>query len=195
MEHRPPERIERLHQGFIDAGSDIILTNSFGGNYHRLKLHGSEDRVTELNEAAAQIARRMADSAARPMVVAGSMGPTGELFEPLGGLTMDSAVEVFTEQARALESGGVDVLWVETLSSREEVEAALTGASTTNLPVVCTLSFDTHGSTMMGLSPGDFARLSHSLTIRPHAYGANCGLGPAETVCGILNLASAAQPW
>ena len=188
-----PDRIERLHQGFVDAGSDIILTNSFGGNYHRLKLHRSEDRVTELNETAAKIARRIADAAAKPVVVAGSMGPTGELFEPLGELTMDSAVEVFTGQARALESGGADVLWVETLSSREEVEAALTGASTTDLPVVCTLSFDTNGSTMMGLSPGDFARLSHSLTIRPHAYGANCGLGPAETVCGILNLAAAAR--
>lgn len=188
-----PERIEQLHQGFIDAGSDIILTNSFGGNFHRLKLHRSESRVSELNEAAARIARRMADAAARRVVVAGSMGPTGELFEPLGALTMDSATEVFTEQAQALERGGADVLWVETLSSREEVEAALIGASTTSLPVVCTLSFDTNGSTMMGLSPGDFARLSHNLTVQPHAYGANCGLGPAETVCGILNLASAAQ--
>jgi len=188
-----PDRIERLHQGFIDAGSDIILTNTFGGNFHRLKLHGDEHRVVEFNEAAARIARRAADATDRPVVVAGSMGPTGELFEPLGGLTMKSATAVFTEQAQALANGGVDVLWVETMSSREEVEAALTGASTTDLPVVCTLSFDTNGSTMMGLSPGEFARLSHSLTIRPHAYGANCGLGPAETVCGILNLADAAR--
>lgn len=188
-----PDRIEQLHQGFIDAGSDIILTNTFGGNYHRLKLHRSEDRVAELNEAAARIARAVADRADKPVVVAGSMGPTGELFVPLGGLTMESAVEVFSAQAQALERGGADVLWVETMSSQEEVEAALTGASTTELPVVCTLSFDTNGSTMMGLSPGDFARLSHTLTIRPHAYGANCGLGPAETVCGILNLAAAAR--
>ena len=188
-----PERIERLHQGFIDAGSDIILTNSFGGNTHRLKLHGCQDRVAELNEAAARIARRVADSAGRPILVAGSMGPTGELFEPLGGLTMESTIQVFVEQAQALKRGGVDMLWVETLSSKEEVEAALTGASTADLPTVCTLSFDTNGSTMMGLTPGDFARLSHSLTIRPHAYGANCGLGPAETVCGILNLAAAAR--
>ena len=188
-----PQRIETLHQGFIDAGSDIILTNSFGGNFHRLKLHGSEKRVTELNQASANIARSIADTADRPIVVAGSMGPTGELFAPLGTLTHDSAVGVFSEQAKALESGGADVLWVETLSSQEEVEAALTGASTTNLPIVCTLSFDTNGSTMMGLAPGDFSRLSHNLTTRPHAYGANCGLGPAETVCGILNLAKAAE--
>ncbi|NKC11282.1 MAG: betaine--homocysteine S-methyltransferase [Gammaproteobacteria bacterium] len=188
-----PGRIEKLHQGFIDAGSDIILTNSFGGNFHRLKLHGHESQVRELNEAAAAIARRIAGKAAKPVVVAGSMGPTGELFAPLGALTPESATAVFTEQALALEAGGADVLWIETLSSKEEVEAALTGASATQLPVVCTLSFDTNGSTMMGLSPGDFARLSHSLTIKPHAYGANCGLGPAETVCGILNLAAAAR--
>ena len=188
-----PERIAKLHQGFVDAGSDIILTNSFGGNFHRLKLHKTEHRVAEFNEAAARIARGVADAARRPVLVAGSMGPTGELFVPLGDLTIESAVAVFTEQALALERGGADLLWVETLSSTEEVEAALTGASATSLPVVCTLSFDTNGSTMMGLSPGAFARLSHNLTIRPHAYGANCGLGPAETVCGILNLAAAAR--
>ena len=188
-----PERVVRLHQGFVDAGSDIILTNSFGGNFHRLKLHKSEGRVAELNEAAARIARGVADAAARPVLVAGSMGPTGELFVPPGELTMESTTEVFTAQAQALAKGGADVLWVETLSSREEVEAALAGASTTDLPIVCTLSFDTNGSTMMGLSPGEFARLSRSMTVRPHAYGANCGLGPAETVCGILNLAAAAE--
>ena len=189
-----PDRIERLHQGFVDAGSDIILTNSFGGNFHRLKLHKFEHRVSEVNQAAGEIARRIADAADRPVLVAGSMGPTGELFEPLGELTMEATTRVFAEQAQALQAGGVDVLWVETLSSLEEVQAALAGAATTGLPTVCTLSFDTNGSTMMGISPKDFADLSHNLTIRPHAYGANCGLGPAETVCGILNLATAARP-
>ena len=120
------------------------------------------------------------------------MGPTGELFEPMGNLTMASATAVFTEQAQALAEGGVDMLWVETMSSKEEVVAALAGASTTNLPIVCTLSFDTNGSTMMGISPGDFAEMSRSLTVKPHAFGANCGLGPAETVVGILNLSNAA---
>ena len=188
-----PDRITRLHQGFIDAGSDIILTNSFGGNYHRLKLHKSEDRVRELNVAAATIAKSVADNSDRDVLVAGSMGPTGELFDHLGNLTMASATSVFTEQAQALAEGGVDMLWVETMSSKEEVIAALAGASTTNLPIVCTLSFDTNGSTMMGLSPADFAQMSRSLTVRPHAYGANCGLGPAETICGILNLSNAAN--
>ena len=186
-----PDRIRRLHQGFVDAGSDIILTNSFGGNFHRLKLHNSQDRVKEFNVAAARNARDVADAAGRPVLVAGSIGPTGELFEPMGDLTMASATAVFTEQAQALAEGGVDMLWVETMSSKEEVVAALAGASTTNLPIVCTLSFDTNGSTMMGISPHDFADMSHSITVKPHAFGANCGLGPAETVSGILNLKNA----
>ncbi|MFT5111925.1 MAG: methionine synthase I (cobalamin-dependent) [Parasphingorhabdus sp.] len=189
-----PDRIKALHQGFVDAGSDIILTNTFGGNFHRLKLHKNQDQVTELNLAAARLAREVADKANKKVLVAGSMGPTGELFVPLGDLTMASATSVFTEQAQALAKGGVDMLWVETMSSKEEVIAALAGASTTNLPIVCTLSFDTNGSTMMGVSPTDFADMSRSLTVKPHAYGANCGLGPAETVAGIVNLSNAAGP-
>ena len=146
-----------------------------------------------MNVRAGEIARSVADAAERDVLVAGSIGPTGELFEKLGTLTMASATAVFTEQAQALAEGGVDMLWVETMSSKEEVIAALAGASTTNLPIVCTLSFDTNGSTMMGLSPADFAQMSRSMTVRPHAFGANCGLGPAETVCGILNLSQAAK--
>ena len=188
-----PDRVERLHREFVAAGADIILTNSFGGNFHRLKLHGAQARVTELNETAARIARRIADAAEREVMVAGSMGPTGELFVPLGPLDVDAATAVFTEQARALADGGVDLLWVETVSSREEVQAALAGADSTGLPVVCTLSFDTNGSTMMGLSPSDFVKLCRDMTPRPHAFGANCGLGPAETVVGILNLSVAAR--
>ena len=189
-----PDRISELHQGFIDAGSDIILTNSFGGNSFRLKLHGNESQVSDLNERAAEIARSAADLAGREVLVAGSMGPTGELFAPMGNLmTMATATAAFTEQAQALARGGVDMLWIETMSSREEVIAALAGASTTNLPIICTLSFDTNGSTMMGLSPAEFAEMSRDITVRPHAFGANCGLGPAETVCGILSLADAAK--
>ncbi len=191
VEH--PDRIEHLHRSFIAAGADIVLTNSFGGNFHRLALHGSQERVAEFNLAAARIARRVADESERPILVAGSMGPTGELFAPLGALTMDRAREVFADQARALAEGGADLLWVETMSSREEVEAALAGADVTGLPVVCTLSFDTNGSTMMGLSPSEFAALCRTMTPAPHAFGANCGLGPAETVVGVLNLAGAAR--
>src|SRR5271169_5424354 len=96
-----PERIAQLHRAFVEAGADIILTNSFGGTRHRLKLHKAEHRVAELNEAAAGIARAETDRAARVVLVAGSMGPTGEILEPLGPLSLDAAREAFAEQAVA----------------------------------------------------------------------------------------------
>ncbi len=188
-----PDRVAALHQSFVDAGSDLFLTNSFGGNRHRLKLHKAEDRVAELNEAAAHIARQVADGAPREVAVAGSMGPTGELFHPLGPLTMEEGIAAFEEQARALADGGVDVLWVETMSSREEVEAALNGAAVTGLPMVCTLSFDTNGRTMIGITPAEFVALCRELGPSPAAYGTNCGVGPAEVVAGILALRGAAH--
>lgn len=188
-----PERVHALSRAFVEAGSDIFLTNSFGGSRHRLELHQAQDRVGELNEAAARIAREVAENAQREVVVAGSMGPTGELFEPLGELTMEEGVIAFEEQARALARGGADVLWIETMSSREEVEAALTGALSAGLPMVCTLSFDTHGRTMMGIAPGDFAALCRDIAPSPYAYGTNCGIGPAEAVAGVLALRRAAR--
>ena len=188
-----PDRVATLHQSFVDAGSELFLTNSFGGNCHRLKLHKAEDRVTELNEAAARIAREVADAAPRDVIVAGSMGPTGELFEPLGPLSVEGGIAAFEEQARALANGGADILWIETMSSREEVEAALHGGAVTGLPMVCTLSFDTNGSTMMGITPTDFVALCRELGPSPAAYGTNCGVGPAEVVAGILALRGAAH--
>ena len=177
-----PDRVAALHQSFVDAGSDLFLTNTFGGNRHRLKLHKSEHRVVELNQAAARIAREVADGAPREVLVAGSMGPTGELFQPLGPLTIEDGIAAFEAQARALAEGGVNILWVETMSSREEVEAALNGGAVTGLPMVCTLSFDTNGSTMMGITPADFVALCRELGPSPSAYGTNCGVGPAEVV-------------
>lgn len=189
-----PDRIANLHQSFVDAGADIILTNSFGGTSCRLKLHNAENRVEELNIAAAQIGRKVADTSGRTVVVAGSMGPTGEIMEPVGALTFEQAKDAFARQAKALATGGVDVLWIETMSSREEVEAAVAGAATTGLPIVCTLSFDTNGRTMMGLSPSDFATVEKGLSPRLAACGTNCGVGAAEVVACIHNLAQAAGP-
>ena len=186
------ERIAALHRAFVSAGADIILTNSFGGTRHRLKLHKAEDRVGELNEKAARIARIEADAAGRVVLVGGSMGPTGEILEPLGPLSWEAARAAFSEQAIALARGGADILWIETMSSAEETEAAIAGAQAVDLPIVATLSFDTNGRTMMGLTPADLAALRH----RPHlaACGSNCGTGPAELVACIVNLATAADP-
>lgn len=189
-----PDRIGNLHRSFVDAGADIILTNSFGGTRYRLKLHQAQDRVVEVNRSAATLARQVADASGREVVVAGSMGPTGEIMEPIGPLTFDQAREAFAEQALALAQGGVDVLWIETMSSPEEVRAAVAGASEAGLPIVCTLSFDTNGRTMMGLSPSDFAELEKSLHPRLAACGTNCGVGASEVVACIRNLAQAAGP-
>ena len=182
-----PERILALHQSFIEAGTDIILTNSFGGTSFRLKLHQAETRVHELNLAAARLGREAADKAQAPVLVAGSMGPTGELFEPLGALTPEQAEQAFAEQARALAEGGADLLWIETMSSLEEIEAAVKGARHTDLPVVATMTFDTAGRTMMGITPAAYADFSERLGLQ--AFGANCGIGPAElldTVHGFI---------
>jgi methionine synthase I (cobalamin-dependent) len=187
-----PERVAHLHRAFVEAGADILLTNSFGGTRQRLKLHKAELRVVELNEMAAQLARVEADRAGRVVLVGGSMGPTGEILEPLGPLSFEAARESFAEQAVALARGGADLLWIETMSSIEETEAAIAGARRTELPVVATLSFDTNGRTMMGVTPSELAALhsKHHLA----ACGSNCGTGPAELVACIVNLATASDP-
>jgi 5-methyltetrahydrofolate--homocysteine methyltransferase len=187
-----PDRVADLHRNFVEAGADIILTNSFGGTRHRLKLHKAEHRVGELNERAASIARAEAARAGRVVLVAGSMGPTGEILEPLGPLSLDMARESFAEQAAALASGGADVLWIETMSSVEETESAIAGARTVGLPVVATLSFDTNGRTMMGVTPVDLAGLQRKHHLA--GCGSNCGTGPSELVASIINLAAAAEP-
>ena len=192
VEH--PERVKSVHRGFIEAGSDIILTNTFGGTRNRLKLHDAQDRVGELNRAAARLAREAADAADRPVVVAGSMGPTGEIFEPVGPLSPADGTAAFAEQAQALAEGGADALWIETLSSVEELNAAMAGAATTGLPIVCTLSFDTNGRTMMGVSAAKLADMVRGLTPKPLAFGGNCGTGASELMAVILNMAEARQP-
>lgn len=187
-----PQRIRELQGSFIEAGADIILTNSFGGTRHRLKLHQAEDRVAQLNEAAARIARAAADRADRVVLVGGSMGPTGEILEPLGPLSPAEARQSFAEQAQALARGGADILWIETMSSAEETEAAIDGARRTGLPIIATLSFDTNGRTMMGITPAKLAGLSQKHHLA--ACGSNCGVGAAELAASIVNLAAAADP-
>ena len=130
-----PDKVASLHRRFVDAGADVILTNTFGCNRHRLTLHGAEHRVGELARAAATIAGEVAAASSRPVVVAGSVGPTGELFEPLGALTEEAAVAAFGEQIAALREGGADVAWIETMSAPEEVRAAARAAFAVGLPV------------------------------------------------------------
>jgi 5-methyltetrahydrofolate--homocysteine methyltransferase len=190
IEH--PERIRALHRSFVEAGADIILTNSFGANRFRLKLHGLEARAAEINALAARIAREVANAAGRDVVVAGSIGPTGELFVPLGTLTLEDAVAAFREQAEGLKAGGADVAWIETMSAGEEILAAAEGAVQAGLPFVFTASFDTAGRTMMGLPPEGLPGLTSRLRQEPLALGANCGLGPSDLIASVLAISAVA---
>ncbi len=190
-----PERIATLYRGFIDAGSDLILTNSFGGTHYRLALHNAGERVQELNEAAARIAREQVADSGRDVLVAGSMGPTGEILEPNGPVSIQEASDAFAAQANALKDGGVDILWIETLSSREEIEAAVKGAAPTGLPIVFTISIDTNGRTMMGLTAQDIVKISTETDVPLTGVGTNCGVGPAEVVAAIANMKNACEQY
>ena len=190
-----PEYVSSLHKEFIEAGSNIILTNSFGGTSCRLKLHNEEKNVYSINKKAAQIAK---DAALKfrtdqhcEILVAGSVGPTGELFEPLGELTIQKGTEIFYEQAKALKDGGADLLWIETLSSLDEVDAALNGAEKAGINSAITMSFDTAKRSMMGVTPQDFVNHVCGRSYKPIAIGANCGVGPAELIVSLKELKSA----
>lgn len=186
-----PEKVAALHRGFVEAGADIILTNSFGGTRHRLKLHHAQDRVRELNRRAAEIAREVADAADRTVIVGGSVGPTGELLEPLGALTYREAVEAFSEQIAGLKEGGADVVWIETMSAPEEARAAAEAAANAGLPYVYTFSFDTAGRSMMGLAPRDIHGVAQGLEETPLAIGANCGVGASDILSSLLDMTEA----
>jgi 5-methyltetrahydrofolate--homocysteine methyltransferase len=186
-----PEEVLGLHRRFIEAGAEVILTNTFGCNRQRLKLHKAEDRVYELAKRAAELARQTADAAATPVVVAGSVGPTGELFFPLGELTHEAAVESFTEQMQGLRDGGTDVVWIETLSSTEELNAAAEASIKVGLPYVITCTFDTAGRTMMGVLPDELDGIVAGQPVAPLAIGANCGVGASDILVTILAMQNA----
>ena len=186
-----PERVAALHTEFIEAGADIILTNTFGCNRRRLMLHKLHERTGELNRAAVAIARGTAETAARPVVVAGSVGPTGDLMVPLGELEYDQAVEVFREQMAALAEAGADVIWIETMSAPEEIRAAVEAATGLGLAYVYTASFDTAGRTMMGLEPKALAEVVDAVPEAPLAIGANCGVGASDLLVSVLAMTEA----
>jgi len=173
-----PDLVREAHESYADAGARILTTNTFGGTRPRLAMHGLEDRVHEINVAAASIARSVADE--HGALVAGDLGPTGELLEPLGTMSASDAEEIFAEQLAALREGGIDLVLVETMSDLGEAEAAVTAARRVvpDLPVVATMSFDTNLRTMMGVSPAAAVRSLAELGV--DAVGANCGRGPEE---------------
>lgn len=175
-----PDLVARLYRDAVDAGADLFLTNTFGGNASRLGLHGAAHRVRDLNRTAAAMAREVADTAGRTVVVAGNIGPTGEIMAPMGSLCHARAVEMFHEQAEALKDGGADVLWVETISSEAEFRAAAEAALLADMPWCGMMSFDTAGRTIMGVTSAQLSALVERLPNPPLAYGANCGVGAAD---------------
>jgi len=186
-----PEVVHRLHESYVNAGSDIVLTNTFGGSRFRLKLHKLDDRVVEINRLAAQHARHVVDQLDRRVLVAGSIGPTGELLSPLGTLEPADAEAAFAEQAQGLTEGGADLLWIETMSSLDEVDAAVLGArQRSDLPIVVTMSFDTAGRTMMGVTGAMAATRLAELGVA--AMGANCGNNLADTEAALAQMVAVA---
>lgn len=167
-----PDAVMDVHRAYVEAGAELILTCTFGGNSMRLKRSGLAERVAEVNHRAVEIARRAADGQA---YVAGDIGPLGELLAPLGKLTYEEAVAIFAEQAQALVEAGVDVLYIETMADLNEARAAVEGArrADESIPVTVTLSFDTRGRTNMGVRPEQAAETL--LTLGVAAVGANCG--------------------
>lgn len=183
-----PEIVRRIHADYIAAGAQIILTNSFGANRARLSIHDLGERVVELNRAAALNARVAADAAPHPVVVAGSMGPTGALLAPLGDMEAEEAAAIFAEQAAALVAGGVDVLWIETMADLAEVRAAVEGCrrAAPDFPLVVTLTYAAHDRTMMGVTPEQVAAVLEGLDLVAH--GANCGNGPDELLTALARM-------
>ncbi|MEC3862999.1 betaine--homocysteine S-methyltransferase [Mesobacterium sp. TK19101] len=181
-----PDNIRKLYRDAVEAGSDIFLTNSFGANRSRLKLHDAGHRAHELSRVAAALGREVADAAGRTVVVAGSVGPTGDIMQPVGTLSHADAVEIFHETAEGLKAGGADVLWLETISAPEEFRAAAEAFALADMPWCGTMSFDTAGRTMMGLTSAHFVELVEGLPNPPIAFGANCGTGASDLMRTIL---------
>jgi 5-methyltetrahydrofolate--homocysteine methyltransferase len=184
-----PEQVRELHHRFAEAGSDLVLTCSFGATTLRLADGPLAGRTTELNIRAAEIAR---DAVGDELLVAGSMGPTGQLVEPYGALTRDVCVEAYAEQAQALSDGGVDLLVLETFFALEEALWAIEGVQrVTTLPLVASFSFDQGTRTMMGLSPTDVAAAVKPLGVA--ALGANCGRSLEDTDAIVTEFLAAAS--
>jgi 5-methyltetrahydrofolate--homocysteine methyltransferase len=186
-----PDVIRRIHRGYIDAGSQILMTNTFGGNRMRLSLHGLQDRVAELNQTAAILLRNEVDAAGGGALVAGDIGPSGAIMAPTGTLDYDEAVDIFAEQAAALVAGGVDLIWIETMSDLLEIKAAIEGVRRVSpgIALITTMTFDTRGRTMMGVTPEQ--ALASLTAWGADAVGGNCGNGPDELISVIEHMRAA----
>lgn len=183
-----PELVLELHREFVEAGADLILTDTFGATSIRLGDSPLQGRTREVNLRAVEIAR---EAAGDSVLVAGSLGPTGQLAEPLGPLGPDECAAAYAEQAAALAEGGADILVLETFFALEEGVPAIRGVqSASDLPLVASFSFDMGTRTMMGVSPTDVVEAVAPFGIA--AIGANCGRSLADADLVIAELLGAA---
>ncbi|MGV8024965.1 MAG: homocysteine S-methyltransferase family protein [Anaerolineaceae bacterium] len=167
-----PKAIQQLHLDFLNAGSDILLTCTFGANRLRLQHADLGEKVNEVNSRAVQIAR--AAIADHSTLLAGSMGPLGQMLKPLGLLDLEDARKIYAEQAQALSAAGVDLLVIETQFDINEAMAAIQGAqSVCDVPIVCSFSYDRGVKTMMGTSPTKMVQALAQFNLV--ALGINCG--------------------
>lgn len=188
-----PEKVAAIHQAYLDAGAQIALTNTFGGNRFRLALHNAQDRVVELNRAAVELLQKVVRSASRPVLVAGNIGPTGQVLLPYGEMSFEEARAAFAEQAAALIEAGVDLIWIETMADLEEVRAAVEGVRqvSQDIPIMTTMTFDTRGRTMMGVTPEK--AVTTLVSLGATAVGGNCGNGPDE-ILGVIEKMHTTMP-
>jgi 5-methyltetrahydrofolate--homocysteine methyltransferase len=188
-----PEKVAAIHQAYLDAGAQILLTNTFGGTRFRLALHKAQDRVAELNIAAVELLQKVARAADRPVLVAGNIGPTGQVLLPYGEMSFEEARAAFTEQAAALIRPGVHLIWIETMADLEEMRAAIEGVRqvSQDIPIMATMTFDTRGRTMMGVTPEK--AVTTLLSFGATAVGGNCGNGPDE-ILGVIEKMHATAP-
>lgn len=178
MNVESPDVVKKIHRAYIDAGSNIIETNTFGASSIKLEHYGIANRCRELNLAAVKIAKAAANSQAK---VAGSIGPTGKFIAPLGDLDFEDAYKIFREQCLALAEAGADYLIIETCIDIQEMRAALLAAhDVCNLPVICQLSYSEGGRTVTGTDAKTAATILDAMGAS--IIGVNCSLGPAQLV-------------
>jgi 5-methyltetrahydrofolate--homocysteine methyltransferase len=179
-----PEAVASVYRFYVEAGSDLISTNTFGGNPLKLDRYGIASRTEELNEAGIRLAKQ--EAAGRALVIA-SIGPTGHLIEPLGELSADDAYAAFKRQVEAVALAGADAILFETFFDLTEIEQGIKAALPTGLPVICTMTFDSAGRTVMGL---DAARAAQALLdLGASVVGSNCGVGPDAMLAVVETMA------
>ena len=196
-----PGTVEEIHRAYIQAGADILETNTFGANRIKLESHGLGHKVRDINIAGARLAKSCAGD---KTLVAGAIGPTSRLMHPLGPLTFDEACDVYREQIMALCEGGVDLLIIETIQDLREAKAAMLAAKAiTEIPIISQMSFTQEGRTMMGTPPDAAAVVLSSFGAT--LVGTNCGTGPQDmldavhamarvTACGLSAQPNAGLP-